>query len=183
MSRDVVYFDLETQRSAAEVGGWGHVEAMGMSIGVTFSTARGQYEIYSESEVDKLIQQLRRADLVVGFNILRFDYKVLSAYDLFDFSQIPTCDIMVDIENSLGRRVKLDAVAEASLGINKTALGTDALKWWKEGRIREIAEYCCYDVKTTRLVHEYGCRHGHVCLVDTKTTRLKREIPVRWVGA
>jgi DEAD/DEAH box helicase domain-containing protein len=179
MPRNIVYFDLETQKSAQEVGGWDKIAAMKMSIGVTYSTAESSYHIYQEHEVDDLIRELQRADLVVGFNLIRFDYTVLQAYSLFDFSQVPTLDLMLDIEAVLGHRLGLDAIAEASLGINKTAVGTDALKWWKEGRIREIAEYCCYDVKATKMVHEFGAREEKVFYVQSKT-RLRREIPVKW---
>jgi DEAD/DEAH box helicase domain-containing protein len=116
----------------------------------------------------------------VGFNVLRFDYTVLSPYSLFDFSQVPTLDLLCDLEQKIGRRVSLDAVAEASLKVNKTADGFDALKWWKQGKLKEIAEYCCYDVKVTRLVHEYGAKQGKVFYVNTKT-KLKEPIPVEWV--
>lgn len=179
MGKNLVYFDLETQKSAQEVGGWDKIADMGMSIGVTYSTARGGYAIYHEKDVDQLIQELQRADWVIGFNILRFDYAVLMPYTLFDFSQVPTLDLMVDLEKRIGHRVGLDAVAEASLGFNKTAEGTDALKWWKEGRWIEIAEYCCYDVKLTRLVHEHGMNTGKVSYVSNKT-RLKQEVAVEW---
>jgi len=73
---NIVYFDLETQKSAEEVGGWGNISKMGMSIGVTYSTARGEYTIYGEQQVDQLLTELQRAELVVGFNNLRFDYEV-----------------------------------------------------------------------------------------------------------
>mgnify|MGYP000971043638 FL=1 len=86
---NIVYFDLETQKSAEEVGGWNKIRDMRMSVGVTFSTARGTYQIYPESRVDALIEELRRADRVVGFNILRFDYEVLAGHSpFFDPSQI-----------------------------------------------------------------------------------------------
>ncbi len=181
MPRNIVYFDLETQKSAQEVGGWGNIADMKMSIGVTYSTARGSYEIYHEKDVNALIEELQKADLVVGYNVLRFDYTVLIPYTLFDFSQVPTLDMLIDLNERLGHKVPLDAVATASLGeaCGKTAVGTDALKWWKEGKLREIAEYCCYDVKVTRLVHEYGAREGKVRYHDNKT-RLIREVPVVW---
>lgn len=174
-----VYFDLETQKSAQEVGGWHNISQMKMALGVTYSTARGSYEIYTEREVDALIQELMRADCVVGFNVLRFDYTVLAPYSIFDLTQIPTVDLLVDIEAKLNRRLKLDMIAEASLGVGKTADGVEALKWWKEGRLREIAEYCCYDVKTTRLVHEFGAQHGKVYYVNSRT-HLKEAIPIPW---
>jgi hypothetical protein len=69
---------------------------------------------------------------------------------------------MVDLEKTLLHRPKLDAVASETLGESKTAVGTDAIKWWQEGKIMAIAEYCCFDVKVTKMVHEYGARHGLV---------------------
>ena len=177
--KNIVYFDLETQRSAQEVGGWHNISQMKLAIAVTYSTMRGTYQIYAEEDVDALIQELMRADCVVGFNVLRFDYNVLAPYSILDLSQVPTVDLLVDIESSLKRRLPLDMVAEASLGVNKTADGKEALKWWKEGRLRDIAEYCCYDVKTTRLVHEFGAQHGRVYYVNSRT-RLKEAIPIPW---
>ena len=72
--KNIVYFDLETQKSADDVGGWGNIRDMRMSVGVTYSTARGGYKIYGEREVNELIEELKRADLVVGFNTERFDF-------------------------------------------------------------------------------------------------------------
>ena len=156
MAKNIVYFDLETQKSADEVGGWGNISRMGMSIGVTFGTGRGDYVIYGEKQVDDLLKDLQRADLVVGFNVLRFDYEVLHGYTPFDLKQLPTLDLMVDLQNRLQHRLSLDSIATATFGVEKTAEGMQAIRWFKEGRLAEIAEYCCYDVKITKLVHEYG---------------------------
>jgi DEAD/DEAH box helicase domain-containing protein len=154
---NTVYFDLETQKSADEVGGWNNIREMRMSIGVTYSTARGTYRIYGPGEVNDLIEELRRADLVVGFNNLRFDYEVLVGHNpFFDIEQLRTLDLLVDLQNTLQHRLSLDAIATATFGIEKTSEGLQAIRWFKEGRMLEIAEYCCYDVKITRLVHEYG---------------------------
>src|SRR5437773_4365932 len=95
-AKNIVYFDLETQKSAEEVGGWNRIRDMRMSIGVTYSTARGGYRIYGEKDVDDLIEELWRADLVVGFNNLRFDYEVLNGYlRMRDLGQVPTLDLLV----------------------------------------------------------------------------------------
>jgi hypothetical protein len=160
--RNLVYFDLETQKSADEVGGWGNIGRMGMSIGVTYGTARGSYVIYGEAQVHDLIKDLQRADLVIGFNILRFDYEVLHGYTPFDLHQVPTLDLMVDLAEKLQHRLPLDALASATFGLEKTADGLQAIEWFRQGRLLEIAEYCCYDVKLTKLVHEYGVRHKQV---------------------
>lgn len=160
--KNIVYFDLETQRSAEEVGGWHKVRDMGMSLGVTYSTARGGYRIYGEPQVNALIEELRRADLVVGFNHIGFDYEVLSGYTILDLSQVPSLDLMLDLKEVLKHRLTLDSVASATLGTEKTADGLQALRWYREGRMLEIAEYCCYDVKITKMVHEFGREHRQV---------------------
>ena len=157
--KNIVYFDLETQKSAQEVGGWNHIDRMGMSIGVTYSTARGGYAIYGEAQIDDLITELQRADLVVGFNHIRFDYQVLHGYTPLDLRQIPSLDMLIEIQNTLNHRLKLDSIAHATFGVEKIADGLQALDWFKEGRLADIAEYCCFDVKITKLVHEYGATH------------------------
>ncbi len=157
--KNVVYFDLETQRSADEVGGWDKIRDLGMSIGVTYSTARGGYKIYAEKHVNELLTELQRADLVVGFNVLRFDYEVLHGYTVIDMRQLPTLDLLVELQKSLKHRLSLDSIASATLGSEKTADGLQAIRWFREGRLLDIAEYCCYDVKLTRLVHEYGASY------------------------
>jgi len=179
MARNIVYFDLETQRTANDAGGWDHKRDMKLSVGVTFSTATGGYQIYTESRVDRLIEELLRADLVVGFNCINFDYEVLMGYTILDLpSQLPTLDLMVDLEKSLGHRLKLDAIATATLGVGKTGDGLDAIRWWREGKVLEIAEYCCFDVKVTRLVHEYGRDQGRLFFYDRNNQ--KRRVDVAW---
>ena len=178
MSKNLVYFDLETQKSAEEVGGWGNISKMGMSVGVTYSTARGEYKIYGEPQVNDLIAELQRADLVVGFNNLRFDYEVLHGYSALDLTQLPTLDMLVVLNEKLGHRLSLDAIATATFGVEKTAEGLQAIDWFKQGKLAEIAEYCCYDVKITKLVHEYGARQKQ--LHYTNRFGKKLTVPVNW---
>lgn len=177
MPRDIVYFDLETQQTANDVGGWDRKDRMGMSIGVTYSTASGEYRIFSEKNADALVDQIRRADLVVGYNLINFDYQVLNQYTILDLAEcVPTLDLMVDLEVILGRRLALESVAKGTLGVGKIAEGLDAIKWYREGRFLDIAEYCCFDVKVTRLVHEYGSRHGELFYFDRSGERQRVEI-------
>ena len=178
MARNIVYFDLETQKSADEVGGWSHISKMGMSVGVTYSTGRGEYRIYGEKQVGDLINDLQRADLVVGFNNLRFDYEVLHGYSTFDLSQVPTLDMLVELQNTLGHRLSLDSIATATFGVEKTAEGLQAIRWFKEGKLAEIAEYCCYDVKITKLVHEHGAYHKQLHYANKFGKKMT--VPVKW---
>ena len=175
---NLVYFDLETQKSATEVGGWDRKRDMRMSIGVIYSTAAGQYKIFGEEQVDDLVKELTRADTVIGFNVINFDYDVLTRYTPLDLRDLPTLDLMKDLEEKLGHRLSLDAVAKATIMAPKIADGMQALKWWKEGKIMEIAEYCCFDVKITKAVHEYGRDRGEVHYVDRMGQ--KRTVKVKW---
>jgi hypothetical protein len=184
--KNIVYFDLETQRSGNDVGGFANKNKMGVSVAVTYSTARGTYEIYPESEMDKLGEELVRADLVVGWNHIYFDYPVLQPYIFHTLAeQTINLDMMADLETKLGFRLKLDSVASASLGAGKSADGLDALKWWQEHKksgnfepLRKIAEYCAFDVKVTRLVHEYALQHGKL-KYDDRSGGIS-EIAVDW---
>ena len=178
MAKNIVYFDLETQKSAEEVGGWGNISKMGMSVGVTYSTASGEYKIYGEKQVNDLIADLQRADLVVGFNNLRFDYEVLHGYTAFDLTQLPTLDMLVVLNETLGHRLSLDSIATATFNVEKTAEGLQAIRWFKEGKLAEIAEYCCYDVKITKLVHEYGVQHRQLHYANRFGKKLT--VPVKW---
>lgn len=149
-----------------------------MSIGVTYSAASGEYKIYHEKTVNDLIRELQRADLVVGFNNLRFDYEVLHGYTSFDLTQLPTLDLMVDLQNKLNHRLSLDSIATATFGVEKTAEGLQAIRWFKDGRLMDIAEYCCYDVKLTKLVHEYGARQKQIQY--TNRFGKKMSVQVTW---
>ncbi len=157
-----------------------------MSVGVTYSTETGQYHIFDESNVAEMVEQLIKADLVVGYNHVQFDYPVLQAYTVYDLeSQTVNCDMMLDIEAILGHRLKLDAVAQASLKAGKSADGLDALKWWQlykktgdEVHLLNIAEYCCFDVKVTKMVYEYGLEHGKVKYTDRNGN--EQEVAATW---
>ena len=165
--KNIIYFDLETQHTANDVGGWDKKSAMGISLGVTYSTGSGTYEIFSEKRVPELIGLLTKADLVVGYNNRRFDYEVLMGYTVLDLPHhLPTLDLLEVVEKAAGHRLSLDSVAQATLGVGKTGDGLDAIRWWREGKIMEIAEYCCFDVKVTKLVHEYALEHGELQYMD-----------------
>lgn len=176
-SMDIVYFDLETQRTANDVGGWDQKAKMGMSVGVTYSTAEARYEIFGEKDADALVDRLRRADLVVGYNLLNFDYHVLMGYTFLQLPELlPTLDLLLEVEKAAGRRLKLEDVAQGTLGVGKIAEGLDAIRWWREGRVLDVAEYCCFDVKVTKLVHEYAREHGELFYADKFGRRQRIEV-------
>jgi DEAD/DEAH box helicase domain-containing protein len=171
-------FDLETQRSAAEVGGWHRADRMGVSCGVIYDSQKDVFTEYTEDQILRLIVDLKQFELVVGFNVKRFDFLVLKGYSDFDFTALNTLDILEDIHHFLGFRLSLAHVAQETLGVTKTGDGLQALQWWREGCIREIIDYCKMDVKLTRDLFLFGRQNGH--LIFSNRDRKQVRIPVNW---
>jgi DEAD/DEAH box helicase domain-containing protein len=180
MEGPIVVFDLETQRDIASVGGRAYLERLGLSIAVAYREDERRFYHYDESQVGELIALLQRASLVVGFAIKNFDLRVLSAYTDVDLpQQLRCCDLLEEVERSLGHRVSLDSLARQTLGLRKSADGTLALKWWREGRLDLLRDYCQQDVDVTRRLWEYGRANGHLWYWDQKRQQ-RRPVPVRW---
>ncbi len=174
-----VLFDLETQLSAADVGGWQNAHRMLVAIGVVCHLDEGRLESFAEPEVGSLIERLEKADLVVGFNIARSDYKGLSGYTGVDYRQtLPTLDLLEEIHKKLGFRLSLDHLANATLGVSKSADGLQSLEWVKQGRLDLVEEYCRRDVEILRDLYLFGRRMGHVLYVDRDDRKVK--LPVEW---
>ncbi len=176
--KNIVFFDLETQRSFQEVGGRHNIPRLGLSVAVTYSTADDEYHHYAEDTVADLIEELQAADLVVGFNVLSFDYQVLSAYSNYPLRQLPTVDMLDDIYRTLGFRLSLDALASATLGVGKSADGLQAIRWWRQGKMQELFDYCQQDVEVTRQLYEFGRQNKYVQYRDRQWRM--RKVPVRW---
>ena len=109
--------DLETKRSAAETpGGWSNPAGMGVSVVGTYHYRGRRLVAYRERDFNRLASELRAADLVVGFNVVGFDLPALAGA-LGDWvRELPTCDLLQAVERSLGHRLKLDDLAQATLG-------------------------------------------------------------------
>ena len=174
-----VVFDVETRRSAAEVGGWHLASRMGVSIAVAYDSRDGQFHAFEEENLDGLFRLLRSGPLVVGFNSLRFDYAVLAPFAPYDMRVLPSLDLLKHMESRLHYRVSLDNVGQATLGEAKSADGLQALRWWKEGRLDKITAYCRRDVDITRRIYEFGCRHGYVLFSNKAGQRVRLPVDFR----
>lgn len=156
----VVYFDLETLRSAADVGGWRRIDRMGMALGVVFDDSTAAFTTYFESQAAELVAHLESADLVVGFNTVGFDYHVLRAYTDRPPQRFATFDMLLELRRVLRRRVSLGNLGQSTLQSPKTADGLQSLQWVREGRLDLVEEYCRADVAITRAVFLHGVEHG-----------------------
>jgi len=171
-------FDLETQRSAEEVGGWNRADRMGLALAVVYDVERSAFRTYHEHDIDALLLDLVMADRVVGFNIDRFDMLVLKGCTDRDLNRIRTFDMLADIHDRLHFRLSLAHLSEANLGESKGGDGLQSLVWWKEGRIDLIEQYCKKDVDLTHRLYRLGCEQGFL-LYRNRDEQLLR-LPVDW---
>ena len=176
--RLVLVFDLETQRSFDEVGGRSQMHRLGVSVGVAYRYDTDEFLTYTEDTIQDLVSLLENADLIVGYNILGFDYEVLRGYTDLDLAALPTFDLMYDLEERLGFRPKLESVATATLGEGKSADGLQALEWWRLGELEKIAEYCREDVRVTRDLYNFGKRNRFVYV--SRFGGKPRKVEVDW---
>jgi len=176
--RRLGFFDLETCCSAAEVGGWGRCHAMGVSLAVLQETSPDRVTVYREADLAQLCRRLGELDLVVGFNLKRFDYRVLQPYTNIPLENLPTLDILEELHSFLGFRLSLDHLAEATLGAKKTGNGLLALEHYKNGRWEELESYCRHDVLLTKSLFEFGADQGYL-LYQHRRGDLVR-VPVTW---
>jgi len=172
----IQYFDLETQKSAEDVGGWGNIHKMGLAVGVVWDSVNKDYFVYEEKDAKKLVGKLRSADLVVGFNVIGFDYTVLQPYSDFDLQEINTFDMLVDVKKLLNFRLSLNHLAEHTLNAKKSADGLISLQWYKEGEIGKIIHYCKQDVQITRDLYLFGAEHGYVNYQSRSGNPLQLEV-------
>ena len=171
-------FDLETQLSADEVGGWGNIAKMKLAVAVTVEVETGKYRTYYEEDAEDLIFALKGAELVIGFNLKRFDYTVLKPYGLNDAEAINTLDLMLEVQKVLGHRLSLGALATATLNAEKSADGLQSIEWFKEGRLDLITEYCQQDVRLTRDLYLYGKDKGYLIYENRKHGLVR--VKVKW---
>jgi len=176
--RRLGFLDLETCCSAAEVGGWGRCHAMGVSLAVLLETSPERVTVFREADLTKLARRLSELDLVVGFNIKRFDYRVLQPYIDVSLESLPTLDILEDLHKFLGFRLSLDHLAEATLGRKKTGNGLLALELYKNGRWEELESYCRQDVLLTKSLFEFGAHQGYLIYQHRRGGLVR--VPVAW---
>lgn len=174
MLRKIV-LDLETQKSFEEVGGRGKNHLLKVSVCGIYDYSSNQYLIYEEQELPRLASLLQTADQIIGFNIKNFDFAVLQPYMNFDVSQLPYYDILEEIERVIGHRIKLESVAQGTIGSGKSGNGLEALLYYKNGRMDLLKKYCLDDVRVTKEVYDYALKNQKLLYRDYFNVR---EMPI-----
>lgn len=169
-----IFFDIETSNIFTDVGA-NDPALLNLSVVCIYDSETGAYSHYLQNDLPKLWPVIEKADLLIGFNSDHFDIPLLNKYYPGDLTKIKSLDILKEVKNSLGRRIKLDTLAEATLGKNKSGHGLDAIRWWREGKFDLVIKYCIDDVKITKEIYEYALQHKHLKYRDGKDIK---EIPL-----
>ncbi len=177
-SKNIIVFDLETQKSFKEVGK-AKLEKLRISVAGVYDYAIDQFHTYEEKELMQLEKRLQDIDLMIGFNIRRFDLPVLAPYLFLSTENLPILDLLEDVEKARGHRASLDSIAGPTLKQHKIGNGSDALRLFKENKMDELKRYCLEDVRLTKEIYEYGCREGKILFTSTWDYKTY-EVPVNW---
>ena len=175
--RHFLIIDVETQKLGQDVGGWDHIDKLGISVACAYDSKSDQFIAFREDELKKLIE-LCEERLVIGYNIRGFDLPVMVPYGL-NIQRIDAFDIMYDLQTLTRQQfLKLEAVARGTLNEGKSADGLMAVEWYKSGQIQKIIDYCMQDVKVTRDVFNYGRQNGFVKIQRSEEKIV--QVPVQW---
>ena len=172
--RDKIVIDIETKNSFFDVGGKENLKNLDVSLACLYSYNRGNFLTFRDENISELGPLLQEAGLIIGFSINRFDLPILDKYFNFNLLAVPTLDLLDEIEEAYGRRISLDALAKANLGIGKTNHGMDAIKFYNEGDWESLEKYCLHDVLSTKDLYELGKNQGHLLIPDRWTDNMTK---------
>jgi DEAD/DEAH box helicase domain-containing protein len=150
-----IVFDIETSNIFSEVGS-NDPAALDLTVVGVYDSERDVFEHYLQEDLPKMWPLFESADLIVGFNSDHFDIPLLNKYYPGDLTKFKSLDILKEIKNSFGRRMKLDQIAEGTLGAHKSGHGIEATIWWRNGEKQKVIDYCIQDVKITKEIYDYA---------------------------
>ena len=173
--RTEIVLDIETQNTFQDIGTY-KASLLSISLIGVYFYETDTYETFLEADLPKLWPRLERGSRVIGYNLFGFDYPCMQSYYTGDIMKLPTVDIMLEIEKRIGFRVKLDSVAQATLGIGKSGDGLMAVEYWRNNEIDKLREYCLQDVKVTKEVYDKALAEKKVYYFDKLGQ--KQEVPM-----
>jgi len=160
-----IVFDIETSNTFKDVGSSNPTD-LDLSVVCIYDYETDKYSCFYKEELGQLWKIIENTDMIIGYNSNHFDLPLLNKYFPGDLFQIKSLDILEYIYDALGRRIKLDIIAEATLNEKKSAHGLQAIRWWAEGEYEKVADYCKQDVKVTKDIYDYAISNGKLKYKD-----------------
>lgn len=169
-----ITFDIETANAFPTLSR-NDLSRMELAIVAIHDSETDAYTSYSKEELSKLWPIIESADVLIGYNSNSFDIPLLNNYYPGDLTKVRSLDLLVEVQNALGRRLRLQSLAEGTLKVGKSGDGLQSVRWWQEGLYDKVREYCIQDVRITRRLYDHALEHGSLKykdLKDTKTIKL-----------
>lgn len=174
-----ITFDIESI-SDSLVRGRVDVNEQELIVVAIHDSETDTFSSFSKEELPQLWPIIEQADVLIGYNSNSFDIPLLNRYYPGDLAHIPSIDLMVEVQNVLGRRLRLQSLAEATLGHGKSGDGLQAGVWWREGKHDKVREYCIQDVRVTRELYDYALKHKKLKYKDLRELRDIKLDPSTW---
>jgi DEAD/DEAH box helicase domain-containing protein len=169
-----VVFDIETKNIFQDVGSNDPVD-LDISLVGLYDYETNVYDSFLQEDFERLWGILEKTDIFITFNGDHFDIPLLNKYykkaGRGDLTKIRSLDLLKEIKNSYGRRMKLDQIAQGTFGIGKMGDGLEAVAWWRNGEIEKVRKYCLDDVRITKDVYEYAQKNKKLIFKEGPFTK------------
>jgi hypothetical protein len=175
-----VFLDIETRELVPE-----NRDLSLMRISIAGVRKDGEAFIFTEEDIAGLFTILDDADLIVGHNLILFDYKVLNRYAGYNVAakhKERTLDFFYAIMQMTDRRVSMNDLAQRNLGIAKLGEGKDAPVMYKEGRMDELRAYLEQDLLILERLYDHLLQHGRLKyghIVYKEPVEREIELPIK----
>ncbi len=175
-----ITFDIETANAFPTLSR-NDLSRMELAVVAIHDSETGEYSSYSKEELTKLWPILETADVLIGYNSNSFDIPLLNNYYPGDLTKIRSLDLLVEVQTALGRRLRLQSIAQGTLKVSKSGDGLQSVRWWQEGLYDKVREYCIQDVRITRKIYDYALEHGSLKYKDLKDTKTIKIDTSKWL--
>jgi DEAD/DEAH box helicase domain-containing protein len=174
-----ITFDIETANVLPTMARQ-DVTRLDLAVVAIHDSETGEFSSYSQEELPRLWPIIEQADTLIGFNSDSFDIPLLNKYYPGDLTKIRSIDLLVEVQKALGRRIRLQSLAEATLKVGKSGDGLQSVRWWQEGLYDKVREYCIMDVRITRQLYDYALKNGALKFKDLNQARDLKMDTSKW---
>jgi len=187
----MIIYDCEIKKAIADENhsaidgieycdGWKDFVNMGISCIGAYDYITGRYRVFCEDNFDEFQKLVDRHNVVVGFNSIAFDNRLLAANGISVETE-KSYDILVAIWKGAGLSAEfsdpshigfgLDDVCKTNFGLDKTGHGPTAPVLWQQGKIGAVIDYCLNDVYLTKMLLDHI--HSHEWIKDPRDATKK----------
>jgi len=186
---NITYLDIETQQLIKEFeGGWKNQKNYAKLKIAELGILRNDiYTTFEENNINDLIPELLDSELIIGHNIIQFDFKVLEHYfpkDVMFKIILKSFDTMLEFDKFTGDAgwISLNDISQRNFGMKKNEDSIKIPEMWRNGEKDKVKSYLLNDLKMTEQFYLLG-KKGHTFKYDHKVygkSYGEHEVYVKW---